>query len=68
LKIGVIKLLCFSLELINEDQCMSVAGMCVQKHLHRHISDFENHLDDPTSADYWNEKINTAVQRALTQL
>lgn len=48
----------------NVDDTIALTSVAIQNKFHRNLSDFENHLDDPHSADFY----NTELAQRLTML
>lgn len=50
----------------NGEDTVNVASIAVQNKLYRELFDFENHLDHPTAADFFNMdlslKLDTMIQ------
>lgn len=45
----------------NTDDTVTLTSLAVQNKLHRGLSDFENHLDDPLIADFYNSLLNYKI-------
>lgn len=48
----------FSLKLASSDETLSSYSAALQSKLHRELVDFECHLEEPTTADFYNSKLS----------
>jgi len=55
----------YSIEMENEEDTVAATSLSIQSKWHREVSDFENHLDEPQSADFYNTELTRKIKSTL---
>lgn len=55
----------FRCKLENNEDTITVTSIAIQNKLYRELADFENHLDQPQIADFYNTDLNLKLETIL---
>lgn len=50
---------------MNLEDTLNVTSAAIQERLYRELYDFENHLDDPNIADFFNTELSQKLESLL---